>query len=246
MGVPSIRCDCAVCRSLDPRDNRMRSSLYIETGNRSLVVDTGAEFRVQAIRAEIRKVDAVIYTHSHADHVMGFDDLRRFTPANGDGIPIYAAKETMDNLFRIFEYAFNGRARFPGYVHPDPHLIEGPFLMGDTEFHPIRLEHGQAHVLGFLFRQDGRSIAAYLSDCKRIYPEHFETLRGVETLILGTPCRRSHPTHMNMAEGIELAMELEAHRTYFTHLSHDFGHAATQKDLPESCFLAYDGLQLEA
>jgi phosphoribosyl 1,2-cyclic phosphate phosphodiesterase len=245
MGVPSIHCDCAVCRSHDPRDNRMRSSLYVETGNRSFVVDTGAEFRIQAIRSEIRQIDAVIYTHSHADHVMGFDDLRRFSPRDGSGIPIYAAKETMNNLTRIFDYAFNGKARFPGYIHPDPHLIEGPFRLGDTELKPIRLEHGSAHVFGFVFQQEGRSLAAYLSDCKRVYPEDFDLLRGVETLIVGTPCRRPHPTHMNMAEGIELALELKAQRTYFTHLSHDFGHLTTQNELPESCFMAYDGLRLE-
>ena len=245
MGVPIIRCDCAVCQSKDPRDKRMRSSLFVETGDRSFVIDTGAEFRLQALRAKINEVDAVLYTHSHADHVMGFDDLRRFNSSNRDSIPIYAAKETMENLHRIFGYAFRSKALFPSYVHPEPHLIEGTFTLGDTEIHPIRVEHGQAYVLGFLFRQNNRSIAAYLSDCKRIYPESFKLLHGVETLILGTPCRRNHPTHMSLGEGLDLTAELKSEQTYFTHLSHDFGHVATQKELPESCFLAYDGLQLE-
>jgi phosphoribosyl 1,2-cyclic phosphate phosphodiesterase len=245
MGVPIIRCNCNVCHSEDTRDKRMRSSLFIETSDRSFVVDTGAEFRLQALRAKIHRVDCVLYTHSHADHVMGFDDLRRFSSLNGDGIPIYAAKETMDNLQRIFEYAFSGKARFPGYVHPEPVLIEGPFNLGETEIHPIRLEHGNAHVLGFLFRQNDKSIAAYLSDCKRVYPEGLDLLHGVDTLILGTPCRRSHPTHMSIDEGLALAAELRPRQTYFTHLSHDFGHVATQKELPSSCFLAYDGLRLE-
>jgi phosphoribosyl 1,2-cyclic phosphate phosphodiesterase len=245
MGVPVIRCGCAVCQSKDPRDKRMRSSLFVETGDRSFVIDTGAEFRLQALRAEINEIDAVLYTHSHADHVMGFDDLRRFSSLHKEGIPIYAAKETMENLHRIFNYAFSGKAHFPTYVHPDPRPIEGPFTLGNTEIHPIRVAHGQAYVLGFLFRQNNCSIAAYLSDCKYVYPESLELLHYVKTLILGTPCRRSHPTHMSLAEGLDLTAELKSERTYFTHLSHDFGHATTQKELPQSCFLAYDGLRLE-
>jgi phosphoribosyl 1,2-cyclic phosphate phosphodiesterase len=124
-------------------------------------------------------------------------------------------------------------------------LIEGPFLLGKTEIHPIRLEHGSAHVFGFLFRRNRRSIAAYLSDCKTIYSDGLKTLEGIETLILGTPCRRIHPTHMSMAEGLALARRLNPSRTFFTHLSHDFSHAATQKELPDNIFLAYDGLRLE-
>jgi phosphoribosyl 1,2-cyclic phosphate phosphodiesterase len=244
MGVPIILCDCDVCQSKDPKDKRLRSSLFIETDDQSIVVDTGAEFRLQALRSKIARVDAVLYTHSHADHVMGFDDLRRFSSLN-KSIPIYAARETMANLERVFNYAFNGKARFPGYVHPQPVIIDGSFHLGATEIHPIRLEHGSAHVLGFIFRRNGRAMAAYLSDCKRVYPEGLEALQGIETLILGTPCRRSHPTHMSLDEGLAFASELKPNRTYFTHLSHDFGHAATEKLLPPTCFLAYDGLRLD-
>jgi phosphoribosyl 1,2-cyclic phosphate phosphodiesterase len=124
-------------------------------------------------------------------------------------------------------------------------LIDGPFRIGNTEIHPIRVEHGRAHVLGFLFLQEGRRTAAYLSDCKTVEPAGLQILQGVETLILGTPCRRPHPTHMNMIEGMALAKSVGARQTYFTHLSHDFGHAATQKELPDTFFLAYDGLRLE-
>ena len=245
MGVPMIRCKCEVCRSSDPRDQRLRSSIYVQTCDRSWVVDTGAEFRIQALREKIQDLDAVLYSHSHADHIMGFDDLRRFGSTNGGAIPIYASRETMQSLKKCFAYAFNGTARFPGYVLPEPHLIEGPFLLGNTEIHPIQVEHGRAHVFGFLFRQDGRSVAAYLSDCKMIYPDGLKLLEGVETLILGTTCRRTHPTHMNMVEGIALAKRLSPAQAYFTHLSHDFGHVTTQKELPENVFLAYDGLRLE-
>jgi phosphoribosyl 1,2-cyclic phosphate phosphodiesterase len=245
MGVPVIRCACDVCRSVDPRDKRLRSSIYVKAEDRCWVVDTGAEFRIQAIRAHIQEVDAVLYTHSHADHIMGFDDLRRFSSNNGGGLPVYASRETMQDLSRVFQYAFSGEARFPGYIHPAPHLIEGPFHLGKTEIYPIPVEHGRAHVLGFLFRQNGRALAAYISDCKAVLPEGLAVIRGVDTLIVGTPCRRIHPTHMNLAEGIGLAQKLKPRQVFFTHLSHDFGHAATQKKLPPNAFLAYDGLQLE-
>ena len=245
MGVPMIRCQCEVCQSKDPRDQRLRSSIYVQTSDRSWVVDTGAEFRIQALREKIQDLDAVLYSHSHADHIMGFDDLRRFGSAPGGAIPIYASKETMQNLQTTFSYAFSGEARFPGYVLPEPHLIQAPFLLGDTEIHPVRVEHGNAHVFGFLFRQAGRSLAAYVSDCKRVDADGLKTLEGVDTLILGTPCRRVHPTHMNMIEGMALAKRLSPRQTYFTHLSHDFGHAASQKELPGNVFLAYDGLRLE-
>jgi len=243
-GVPMIACKCDVCRSEDPRDKRLRSSIYVEAGDRSWVVDTGAEFRIQALRADIQKVDAVLYTHAHADHIMGFDDLRRFCLNNGDGLPIYASRKTMQDLSRVFRYAFSGEARFPGYIHPEPHLIEGRFSFGQTEICPIPVEHGRAHVFGFLFRQNGRALAAYISDCKTVSPKGLEQLREVETLILGTPCRRLHPTHMSLDEGIALAESLGPHRVFFTHLSHDFGHAATQRELPPNVFLAYDGLKL--
>ena len=245
MGVPMIRCQCEVCQSKDPRDQRLRSSIYLQSSDRSWVVDTGAEFRIQVLREKIRNLDAVLYSHSHADHIMGFDDLRRFGSTEGGAIPIYASKETMQNLEKCFAYAFNGTSRYPSYVLPEPHLIEGPFSLGETEIHPVRVAHGSAHVLGFLFRQGERSLAAYLSDCKTVAPDGLRILEGIETLILGTPCRRKHPTHMNMVEGLALAKLLRAQRTYFTHLSHDFGHAATQKELPENTFLAYDGLRLE-
>jgi phosphoribosyl 1,2-cyclic phosphate phosphodiesterase len=176
---------------------------------------------------------------------MGFDDLRRFGSVNGGRIPIYASKDTMQHLHRIFFYAFNSETRFPGYVHPEPHLVEGAFTLGSTEIHPVPLQHGKAHVFGFLFRQNGRSLVAYLSDCKTVYPEGLACLEGVETLILGTPCRRPHPTHMSLAEGLALAERLSPQQTFFTHLSHDFGHTATQKELPGNISLAYDGLRLD-
>ena len=202
-----------------------------------------SEFKPSARRSKIWMPSFILIrmrTTSWASMISG--DSARRAPAR---IPIYASKETMHGLEKSFAYAFNGTARFPGYLLPEPHLIDGPFLLGDTEIHPIPVEHGRAHVLGFLFRQEGRSVVAYLSDCKRVDPDGIKILEGVETLILGTPCRRPHPTHMNMVEGLALAQRLGPRQTYFTHLSHDFGHTATQQELPENAFLAYDGLRLE-
>ncbi|MBW0000610.1 MAG: MBL fold metallo-hydrolase [Verrucomicrobia bacterium] len=245
VGVPVILCGCPVCTSSDPRDQRYRSSIYVDTGEAAWVVDTGAEFRIQAIRARLRRVDATLYTHSHADHVMGFDDLRRFSVENGNCMPVYAARETLSELQRVFYYAFSGEARFPGYVHPEARLINGPFRLGETEIVPVRLEHGRAHVIGFVFRQGSRSLAAYLSDCKRVFEPDLELLAGVDTLILGTPCFKSLPTHMNLAEGLAFSKVVGPRATWLTHLSHDFLHAAVEKELPDNVQLAYDGLRLE-
>ncbi len=245
IGVPVIQCDCPTCRSADPRDERCRSSVYLESETASWVIDTGAEFRLQALRARIAKVDAVLYTHSHADHIMGFDDLRRFSSLNGDRMPIYAAAPTMQNLQSVFYYAFSGQARFPGYVHPQPRLIEKPFYLGKNEIIPIPVEHGKAHVFGFLVRQHGCSKFAYISDCKAILPDGFQQLGDLHTLVLGTPCRRSHPTHLSLEEGIALAESIGPRQTFLTHLSHDFLHAETAKALPPNIFLAFDGLRLE-
>lgn len=245
MGVPVILCDCRVCHSLDPRDRRWRSSVYLQTPTASWVIDTGAEFRLQALRAGIKKVDAVIYTHAHADHVVGFDDLRRYSSANHDRMPIFVSQTTLDHLDRMFHYAFSGEAKFPGYVQPQPHIIDGAFWLGENEIIPIPVEHGNIHTLGFLVRSADRSLFAYISDCKTISEEGVNRLCGVDTLVLGTPLRRSHFSHLSLEEGIALSTKIRPNRTIFTHLSHDFLHAETEKLLPRDCSLAYDGLELQ-
>jgi phosphoribosyl 1,2-cyclic phosphate phosphodiesterase len=145
-----IGCDCDVCQSPDPRDNRLRSSIYIETAECSWVVDTGTDFRTQALRENIRNVDAVIFTHSHTDHIMGFDDLRRFSHARGS-MPAYASAETMRDLARVFEFAFNTSNPVPYYLKPEPHVIEGPFKLGETLITPLPVPHGDSIVNGYLF-----------------------------------------------------------------------------------------------
>ena len=245
VGVPVPLCDCRVCRSTDSRNQRWRSSVYIETPTASWVIDTAVEFRLQALRAKIVRLDAVIYTHAHADHILGFDDLRRFSSANGDEMPIYASKETLASLTRAFQYAFSGEAKFPGYVQPLTYVIDGPFKLGDNEIIPIPVEHGRIHTLGFLVRQGNRPIFGYISDCKVISDQGLHDLAGVETLVLGTPLKMSRFSHLSLTEGMALVSLLKPKRAFFTHLGHDFLHAETEKLLPEGCSLAYDGLRLE-
>jgi phosphoribosyl 1,2-cyclic phosphate phosphodiesterase len=145
-----IGCDCAVCHSSNPRDKRLRSSVYIETPETAFIVDTGADFRTQVLRENIRRVDAVVFTHSHTDHIMGFDDLRRFSWQRGS-MPVYASAKTMADLARVFLFAFKGTNPFPGYLKPEPHVVDGPFYLGETKITPLPVPHGRAEVNGYLF-----------------------------------------------------------------------------------------------
>lgn len=244
LGVPMIGCDCRVCRSADPRDRRTRSSLYIETPECAWVVDTGPDFRTQALRERVRRVDAIVYTHSHTDHIMGFDDLRPFC-FGGHDLPVYAAPETMRDLERVFVFAFNGENRWPGYMRPLPRVIEGPFRLGATELVPISVKHGRSHVFGYLLRRGGEPLAAYFSDCKEVPAEARAQLRGVRHLILDALRFEPHPTHMNVDEALALAAEVAPSQTWFTHLSHDLLHAEVDAKLPSGVRLAYDGLKIE-
>ena len=242
-GVPMIGCDCAVCRSGDPRDRRTRSSIYVETPECAWVVDTGTDFRAQALRENIRRLDAVVYTHSHTDHVVGFDDLRPFCMSDCD-LPIHASSETMADLARMFTFAFNGQNRFPGYMRPEPHIIDGPFRLGETELTPLLVLHGRAHVNGFLFSRGGVPLAAYLSDCKTVPDAVMERIRGVRVLIIDALRHRPHPTHLHVAGALEISARTAPERTFFTHLCHELGHAETEAALPENVRIAYDGLKL--
>lgn len=242
-GVPMIGCDCAVCRSDDPRDQRTRSSIYVETPETAWVVDTGTDFRAQVLREGIRRLDAVVYTHSHTDHIMGFDDLRAFC-AGGRDLPIFASRETMADLERAFIFAFNGRNQFPGYIRPAPRFIEGPFRLGETEITPLPVLHGRAHVNGYLLSRGGAPLVAYLSDCKVVPDETLELIRGVRTLIIDALRWRSHPTHLSVNEALEVSRRVAPAETWFTHICHELGHAATEAELPGSVRIAFDGLKL--
>ena len=240
-----IGCDCDVCRSTDPRDKRTRSSIYVETPECAFVVDTGTDFRTQCLRENVRRIDAVVLTHSHTDHIMGFDDLRPFCPG-GAQLPVYASEATMRDLQRVFIFAFNGENRFPGYMHPRPHIVDGPFTLGATELTPLPVPHGRATVFGYLFTRRGEKLAAYLSDCKTVPDAIIERIHGVRHLIVDALRHKPHPTHMSVSEALAIAARVGAGQTWFTHLCHDLAHAETESALPENVRVAFDGLKLEA
>lgn len=241
-GVPMIGCDCAVCRSSDPRDQRLRSSIYIQTPETSFVVDTGTDFRTQALRANIREVDAVIFTHSHTDHIMGFDDLRRFSRARGS-MPVYASPATMRDLERVFQFAFQTSRPIPYYLKPEPHIVNGPFELGSTIITPLPVPHGDSTVNGYLFSRDGQKLVAYLSDCSAVPDSIVDLIAGVKVLIIDALRDKPHPTHLSVGQAIEAASRVQPEETYFTHICHDLPQAAESR-LPALTRIAYDGLKL--
>ena len=241
-GVPMIGCGCAVCLSTDPRDQRLRPSIHVAVeGGPRLLVDTGTDLRQQALRYGIPTVDAILYTHSHADHIMGLDEVRRFNAVKRGPIPLYADPFTCDELRRIFAYAFESTPAKGGGV-PHIHLqpIDGPFVVEGQLITPVPLLHGDRPILGFRL---GRF--AYLTDCNAIPQPSFALLEGLDVLVLDALRHRPHPTHFSVGEAIEVAARIGAGTTYFTHIAHDLGHAATCAALPGGVELAYDGLALD-
>ncbi len=238
-----IGCDCAVCQSPDPRDNRLRSSIYLETPECAWVVDTGTDFRTQALRAKIRRLDAVVFTHSHTDHVMGFDDLRRFGAIKGY-MPVYASRETMADLERVFAFAFQALNPFPGYLKPEPHIVDGPFSLGETLITPLPVPHGHTTVNGYLFSRGGKKLLAYLSDCSEVPEKIAQEIAGVKALVIDALRPKPHPTHLSVSQALAVAERVQPEMTYFTHVAHELAHAA-EADLPAQARIAYDGLELE-
>lgn len=252
-GVPMIGCDCSICRSTDPRDKRSRPSILIERTDpddsgsalresvRHILVDTSTDLRQQALTHDMRRVDAILFTHSHADHVLGLDEVRRFNVIQHSAIPAYGDERTLADIRQSFAYMFNG-APPPGGGIPkvDLRTVMGPFSLGGVEILPVPVLHGRRPILGFRM-----GSFAYLTDCSAIPDPSWPLLEGVRTLVLDALRYKPHPTHFSVDEAIEAAARIGADRTYFTHICHDLGHAETCAHLPPGVELAYDGQILE-
>jgi phosphoribosyl 1,2-cyclic phosphate phosphodiesterase len=241
VGVPTIGCHCDVCTSTDPRDNRMRPSILIGYEGRNVLVDTTPDFRTQALRAKIERVDAILFTHAHADHLMGLDDVRPFNFRQKGRIPIYAAPPAMEAIRRSFQYVFEEVERATNVPKLDPHLIDGaPFDLFGLEFYPVPVLHGSAPIHGFRF-----GAAAYLTDHSEIPESSYALLQGLDVLFLDALRYKPHPTHSTVERSIKTVERLAPQRAYFTHICHDLGHARAESMLPSNIRLAYDGLEIE-
>jgi len=239
-GIPTVGCGCAVCNSPCERDKRTRPSLLLEYSNRTVVIDTTPDFRWQALRQKIQRVDALVFTHAHADHVLGLDDVRPYYFRQKDPIPLYADNLCMDSLRRIFTYIFDQTYPYGGILKVDPHLIDGPFNLWDQELVPLPVLHGNLPVLGFRFGN-----GAYVTDFSAIPEETMRLLGGLDVLILDALRHKPHPTHSTIENSLALVERLKPARAFFTHIAHELGHDETNAKLPPNVRLAYDGLEVE-
>src|SRR4051812_23388494 len=240
LGVPTIGCHCDVCSSNDPRDNRLRPSILVRYGGRSVLIDTTPDFRTQALRAKMTRLDAILFTHEHADHIMGLDDVRPFNFRQKNSIPIFGSKETLGAIRRAFEYIFDERMPESSIPKLDVHTLDGSsFELFGLEIRPLRLMHGRGMVFGYRF-----GAAAYLTDHSHIPAEAMEQLRGLDVLFLDALRHKPHPTHSTVSASIAISEQLGPRRTYFTHICHELPHARTEHELPPHIRLAYDGLEI--
>lgn len=244
-GIPQIGCDCPVCRSTDPRDKRTRCSVAIEQDGRVILIDTAPELRLQLLANHIGRVDAVLYTHAHADHVNGIDDLRIFTARpGGASLTCYGPVEALEQIDRGFRYIFDDVQPYAGTSKPRLSLVPveaGQHLeIAGMRVLPLAFEHGYVRVFGYRIGK-----LAYITDAKSIPEPARQQLRGVDLLVLNALWHRPHPTHLSIEEAVEVARSIGARQTYFTHLTHETGHAELAGMLPDGIAPAYDGLSIE-
>ena len=244
-GIPQIGCGCAVCTSSDPRDKRGRTSVVVQDGGKAILVDTPPELRVAMVRERIRGVDAVLYTHDHADHTHGIDDLRALSGHHRGTLPIYGPADALERMAVKFDYIFDPNLRpIPGSSRPA--VTVSPIEAGvrtciaGIDVLPLRFSHGPSDVLGYRF-----GPIAYLTDVKEVPAAERAALAGLEVLVINALFHRSHPTHLSIPEAVETALAIGAKRTFLTHLTHETAHAALETELPPAVRPAYDGLVVE-
>lgn len=249
MGVPTLGCSCAVCTSPDPRDRRLRPSVllrWMEPGygarERAVIIDTGPDFREQALRHHVVDVDAVFYTHSHADHILGLDDLRPLSfiaYRAGGPIPLYASVETADVLERVYDYTFAAWATYPNRAKVDLRPLPERTCVHGLEFVRVPVIHGEMEITGFRFGD-----TAYLTDVSAIPESSFALLEGVQTLVLPALRHQPHPSHATVEQAVGWSKRIGARQTWLTHIAHELGHEETNRILPAGVAMAYDGLEV--
>jgi phosphoribosyl 1,2-cyclic phosphate phosphodiesterase len=241
VGVPMIGCRCKACTSDDPRDKRLRPSVLLRLGAKRVLIDTTPDFRYQALRAPIERLDAILYTHAHADHILGLDDLRPFNYMQRSAIPMYSSSEALDGIQRMFQYVFDKGPNESSRPKLTPYVFDSePFCVEGLSFLPIRLAHGKGLVHGFRFGD-----CAYLTDHSEIPAESMEKLTGLDVLFLDALRHNPHPTHSTVEESVRTVEALKPKRAFFTHVSHDLVHATVERQLPANVQLAYDGLEIQ-
>ena len=241
IGVPTIGCDCDVCNSADPRDKRTRPSVMVSYDGRHVLIDTTPDFREQALREKITRVDAVLYTHTHADHILGIDDLRPLSFCHKPGkLPLYATPQAAEFLRNMFRYIFDADYKFGGLPRVELLPIDGTVELFGARFEPVKVIHGDTPILGFRF-----GSAAYLTDHSDVSDETLKRLRGLDILFLDALRYKPHPTHSTVEQSLKIVEAVQPKRAFFTHICHDLPHEETNRTLPENVRLSYDGMKLE-